>query len=414
MTDVKPSKPTTRKETAPAPVSPGKVPKKVEVHLPGPSPRTAKAEVQNASPAAKKAKSQHIRSMSSISSMKRINDDATDSPSSKKPNSISAIKRKRFATPEDVDDNASVAESSISMGAGAIRRTEAERIEYFNNQPDCTNIEQHSVTCTRCNKVVQLGRKQTYTVRPWETHRKRCDQKPSSVLDDGASMRSDMMSESGPRKQLNESQRKQQLESDQRAETVEEDRVLCKKCNKWIRLSNRTKYSLVNWTNHQAKCADVVVSSRVAMAQRKISLVNDAQAKTSGPRNVECRECGANVALEGEWDYTLTSWELHKQTCKPKPPRAPRSSAGGSVSTEATVVAGGGAEASSSRGTKRRLEDPEVELEVDDPDARKVNRPRTETYEPVQKDPPSILGWFLLPFKAFIDGFKESIAETPP
>jgi hypothetical protein len=75
-------------------------------------------------------------------------------------------------------------------------------------------------------------------------------------------------------------------------------------------------------------------------------------------------------------------------------------------------VVAGPSEASSSRGTKRRLEDPE--LEVDDPDARHPNRPRKETYEPVQKDPPSLLGWFLMPFKAFIHGFKESITETPP
>jgi hypothetical protein len=53
------------------------------------------------------------------------------------------------------------------------------------------------------------------------------------------------------------------------------------------------------------------------MAQRKIQLVNDPQAKTSGPRNVECRICGTNVALAGEWDYTLASWETHKQTCPP-------------------------------------------------------------------------------------------------
>jgi hypothetical protein len=70
----------------------------------------------------------------------------------------------------------------MSMGVGAIRRTEAERIEYFNNQPDCSNIEPHNVTCTRCNKVVQLGRKQTYTVKPWETHRRRCDQMSGSVM----------------------------------------------------------------------------------------------------------------------------------------------------------------------------------------------------------------------------------------
>ncbi|KAJ7170470.1 hypothetical protein C8R43DRAFT_91779 [Mycena crocata] len=418
MPDAKPSKASpskaSRKETAPpAPASPGKAPKKVEVHLPGPAPRTAKADARNASPSAKKVKSLHSRSVSSISSMKRIGDNAsaTDSPS-KKP--ISAINPKRFATPDTVDDNASVAESS--MGAGTIRRTEAERMEYFSNQPDCSNIEPHSVMCTRCNKLVNLGRKQTYTVKPWETHRKRCDQKVSvagSACDDTGSVRSDIRSEVGSTRKT-EAERKAILDTDPRAETVEKDQVMCRKCQKWIRLSTRTPYALNNWNQHQSACADVVMSSRVAMAQRKIHLVNDSQAKTSGPRNVECRVCGANVALAGEWDYTLTSWELHKQTC-PSPssseaaknPRAPRSSA----STEATMVAGE-AEASSSRGTKRRMEDPE--LEADDPDVRAPNRPRKESYEAVQKDPPSLLGWFLLPFKAFMTGFRESIAETPP
>ncbi|KAJ6498316.1 hypothetical protein DFH09DRAFT_1204132 [Mycena vulgaris] len=412
--DAKSPSKASRKETAPsAPASPGKAPRKVEVHLPGPSPRTAKAEGANASPSAKKAKSLHSRSMSSISSMKRIADDATDSPLKKPP---FGVNRKRFTTPDTVDDNASVAESSMG---GKMRRTEAERIEYFNNQPDCSDIEPHSVTCTRCNKVVNLGRKQTYTVKPWEAHRKRCDQKVStgSVFDDAASdIRSEVAaSDVGGVKRTTEAERKAILDSDKRAETVQVDQVLCRKCQKWIRLSTRTAYSLANWKAHQAKCADVVISSRVAMAQRKIRLVNDSQAKTSGPRHVECRICGTNVALAGEWDYTLTSWELHKQTCpgpsssgKPaKTPRAPRSSA----STEATVVAGD-AEAASSRGTKRRLEDPE--LEVEDPDARAPNRARKETYEPVQKEPPSLLGWFLLPFKAFMHGFKESIAETPP
>jgi hypothetical protein len=29
----------------------------------------------------------------------------------------------------------------------------------------------------------------------------------------------------------------------------------------------------------------------------------------------------------------------------------------------------------------------------------------------VQKEPPSLLGWFLMPFKAFMQGVKESITE---
>jgi len=359
--------------------------------------------------------------------MKRIADDAasaTDSPSKKPP---SVIKHKRFATPET--DNASVAESSVT-GTGTIRRTEAERIEYFKNQPDCANLEPHNVTCTRCNKVVQLGRKQTYTVRPWESHRRRCDQKVSAgaVFDDALSVRSDMRSDMGGSR-TTVKQRQAILEDDPRAEKVQADQVLCRKCQKWIRLSTRTAYALNHWNVHQAACADAVESSRVAAAKRKVDLVNDSQAKDFGPRHVQCGLCSAKIKLVGEYDYALTNWELHKQTCPPpgpsspskakaaavKPARAPRSSA--STATEATVVAADAAEAEaktlSSRGPKRRLED--LQLEVDDPDARAPNRPRKETYVPVQKEPPSLLGWFLLPFKAFMAGFKEGISpETPP
>jgi hypothetical protein len=40
---------------------------------------------------------------------------------------------------------------------------------------------------------------------------------------------------------------------------------------------------------------------------------------------------------------------------------------------------------------------------------RPARRPRVESYIPVDKDAPSGVGWFLLPFKAFVKGFKESL-----
>jgi hypothetical protein len=75
-----------------------------------------------------------------------------------------------------MDDNASITDSVMSVGVVKIRRTETERIEYFRNQPECGTLEPHRAFCTRCNKFVNLGRKQTYAVRPWETHRSKCDQ----------------------------------------------------------------------------------------------------------------------------------------------------------------------------------------------------------------------------------------------
>ncbi|KAF7308920.1 hypothetical protein MKEN_01092500 [Mycena kentingensis (nom. inval.)] len=406
---------------AKTPASPGKLPKKVDVHLPGPAPRNTKPDSKtNTTPLTKSnIKSLHARSSSSISSLKKVADDgasATGSPSAaKKP--ASTINRKRLATPETIDDTASVAESSV-MG-GSIRRTEAERIEYFKNQPDCNDLEAHSVTCTRCNKIVALGRKQTYTVKPWENHRRKCDQKlaaaSASVMDDAASVRSEMRSEmGGTARRTTVEERKAELEADPRAEEVAPDQVLCRKCQKWIRLSTKSMYALANWNQHQLSCGDEIVSSRVAAAKRKITLVNDAQAKTKGPRFVECAVCSTAVELLGEQEYTLTNWELHKKTCptpsaKAKTTMKGKGKAGkalstASTATESTLVGSAG---SAPRGVKRRLEEPD--MAADDPDARAANRPRKETYTPVQKEAPGLFGWFLMPFKAFVAGFKESI-----
>lgn len=85
---------------------------------------------------------------------------------------------RKSVTAED-DDNVSVADSSISV---KIRRNEAERIEYFQNQPECGKMEPHHVHCLQCGKSVNLGRRQTYAVRPWEIHRARCDQKPAQTV----------------------------------------------------------------------------------------------------------------------------------------------------------------------------------------------------------------------------------------
>ena len=85
---------------------------------------------------------------------------------------------RKSVTAED-DDNVSVADSSISV---RVRRNEAERVEYFENQPECGKMEPHHVQCLRCGMSVNLGRKQTYAVRPWEIHRARCDQKQPQTI----------------------------------------------------------------------------------------------------------------------------------------------------------------------------------------------------------------------------------------
>lgn len=70
------------------------------------------------------------------------------------------------------------------------------------------------------------------------------------------------------------------------------------------------------------------------------------------------------------------------------------------ASTDATAVA---SEAVSRQGVKRRREDDE-----DNEEGRPKARPRTES-----NAPSGALGWLLLPFKSFVNGFKEGLSSSP-
>jgi len=433
-----------------APASKGPI--KIDFHLPGPGPKRVRRDNEDtdatkASPSEPKKRSHH-RSTSSMSSLARVVQKVVaPSPASTKPPSVQATKplsSKRSATPEaEVDDSASIADSVMSVTVGKIRRTETERIEYFRNQPECGTLEPHRAFCTRCNKFVNLGRKQTYAVRPWETHRSKCDQRVQSSRANRSDncLQSEQVDEEGddastvdpsasrraPRKSA--ADRKAILEADSRVAIVKTDEVKCRECEKWIRLSSTMEYALWNWNKHALVCCDAVPSSRVATATRKLQLVNDSQAKSFSIHNVHCASCNHDVDLGQAIDYDLTNWEVHKTRCdhtssmtktsvtspdsksgtsNPDPMLA---SPGSSASAEGTLVASDPAYPSPLAPSTKRIRD-EADLPADDPDARPSNRPRSETYVPPEKDAPGPMGWFLLPFKAFVQGFRESLKSS--
>jgi len=398
---------------------------------------TAHDTKESAKPKAKKAR--HTRNKSSVTSLKQVDKEMQEAPSTNKRQSsgASAIKARSKAKSigDDEDDNVSIADSTISTGR--VRRNEAERIQYFENQPECGKMEPHQVQCLRCEKSVNLGRKQTYAVRPWEIHRARCDQRParkSVIMSEAKEVKDAVQTESPsaqvpasqptPARRPSEQERKEFLESDNQIETVEKHRVSCRKCQTWVDLGHASSYATGNWVKHKVRCSAVMPSSRVAAAKRRLVLVNDSQAASFDSRSVGCALCGVNIVLEGEGDFNLTKWNEHKSTCiKPgpvskndgtnlipfpgrSPPRPPLSSA----STEDTLVVDAGL-SGARNGLKRSREETES-IPVDD--MPKAVRPRTQSYLPPTTEPPnSLLGWFMLPFHSFVRGFNESLMERP-
>ncbi|OAX39617.1 hypothetical protein K503DRAFT_73116 [Rhizopogon vinicolor AM-OR11-026] len=380
----------------------------------------------------------------------------------------------------DIDETSSIAESSFG---GRIRRSEPERIQYFKDQSQCDDVEPHRAHCTRCDKWISLGKKQTYVVRPWENHRRKCDQRPpvskesrrgepevekpegdtsvsetsvdvikqSSLQSAGGEVEVkvekrnpegdlsvsgsslDITKQSSPQSaRRNDAERKAFLEADPRAQEIKPHEVLCRSCQKWIKLSGTHFYLLGNWHTHQQRCSGVVPNSRVATAERKISLLNDPQVKSSSPRNVECAFCRMNVELDGTAQYDLTKWHEHKAKCSSPAvqptPKAPASRLSrvfpppsdqsfvhtsssrvyipatpvNSASTNPTVIN----DASLSRAGEKRPRDDEDTLEE-----RPVNRPRTEAYQAPKHEAPGPWGWFMQPLKAFVRGFREGLGN---
>ncbi len=69
---------------------------------------------------------------------------------------------------------------------------------------------------------------------------------------------------------------------------------------------------------------------------------------------------------------------------------------------------------SSASGSLKRRRESEADdrdslSDVDMDEERPTRRARTASYVPEDKDAPNGLGWFLLPFKAFVEGFRQSL-----
>lgn len=55
-----------------------------------------------------------------------------------------------------------------------------------------------------------------------------------------------------------ESERLAYLKADVNAETIEVNKVLCRICHAWIKLSTKSNYELSHWNTHQRRCSGAV------------------------------------------------------------------------------------------------------------------------------------------------------------
>ena len=147
------------------------------------------------------------------------------------------------------------------------------------------------------------------------------DDDTSSIAPSISASETTGISTSGRRRTLPERQRT--LEADELTGEVVSDSAYCQSCEKWVKLSSRIPFQLKNWVKHVERMhgrSEIVdgggsPSSRVQEAERKLQLVNDANASDFSPSRVTCKACGANVALNDNVPYQLDNWLAHKAAC---------------------------------------------------------------------------------------------------
>ncbi|KZT67384.1 hypothetical protein DAEQUDRAFT_758234 [Daedalea quercina L-15889] len=375
-----------------------RAPKKVDVVLRGPSPTPGRQDspATGRKPASRARRTPHSRA-GSVASLAQ--DDADASPAvNGKP--LSAVGTKAFQTPakrvqspDSVADDQSVYGESSKSGTRA-RKSEAERIEFLQNDPLTGEVEPHRVFCKECQEWVDLSPKRKYVMQNWVVHRKQQHkQRGSADKHDGSDLKSEVAGD----------------DDDGHAE---DDGAS-------VAASSVAPLE----TPRTDKSSRERPSNRITAMQRKLALVNDPQVRRLTEQTVECAVCRAEVAVRGQVDYDLARWEEHKASCTRSTPRpaapaeaTPASSAKvpplpGSAalrsppsvaSTDATAV---GSEASPARGEKRARE------EDDEGEQPRAVRPRTLFYEAPEGDSPGFLDWLTLPFRSFVRGFREGLSS---
>ncbi|KAL5492677.1 hypothetical protein ACEPAI_4124 [Sanghuangporus weigelae] len=421
------------------------------ISLPGPSPRTERL-----------GSSQDLKARGSSSRSPKAQKKAVKPPSTTK--SIPLMPEQCFTIPgNDANPLPSTPDMSDREGTSrSSRTTEAERRSYLESHSDVAELEPHRVKCRCCGKWLKLSSTQNYALAPWKLHKKACtSEKPcprkprlkgvslaSGAEDDDASSIAPSISASEATgtsvagRVRSSADRQRLLEDDELSGEVRSDSIFCSACAKWVKLSTRTAYQLKNWVIHTERMHGrtegmagfkvMAPSNRIREAERKLKLVNDAQARDFTASRVTCKVCSSDVTLNPVVPYQLENWLAHKAACPSSKPtnetsdpgqgyaskpvstgsntsltltKGAKSSAPPSTSsTDLTYVARDGAKDTAfSSGRKRAREDEEGE------EGSKVVRPRTSSYTVPNLKPSGPWGWLKLPWETFKRGFAEGL-----
>ncbi|KAI0685610.1 hypothetical protein BC835DRAFT_1383276 [Cytidiella melzeri] len=232
----------------------------------------------------------HQKPPSSVSSVV-----STGSSKHARKGSTSSVKGK-LASHANTEDTESISdtESAVDGKQRRKRKSEAERVQFFKDDPWCQELEPHRILCSQCGEWQELHSKRRYVMQGWVTHRKTCPgvhNSPSLSVSQPASQPSTPLLKATPLKVPTtsssnktddslspmEEEGKTILENDSRIGAMRPHEVFCTQCATWVKLYPTTKYSPRNWQSHVQQCFSAASPSAVngAVAAASESVQDD-------------------------------------------------------------------------------------------------------------------------------------------
>ncbi|KAK7044007.1 hypothetical protein VNI00_008176 [Paramarasmius palmivorus] len=241
-------------------------------------------------------------------------------------------------------------------------------LEHRAPETKASEYQSGHIKCEMCHQMIPFRDPKTgqLCVDVWNTHKKECYSNLHSVSETSRRPRSarsptpphrhapqssqdpilytptslSISQGQGPppkrrRAKRTEEERIAYLKSDPYVAEFEAYKVLCKSCDKWIRLRPNSTYCSIPWDAHRKSCLAKKISSKntYALEERNSLFSKDPDVRKFDAERVLCAACDQWIAINPE-DHLqgLRKWHAHKESCEK------RVSAGRAMSSDMPYV----------------------------------------------------------------------------
>ncbi|KAG6884293.1 hypothetical protein C0993_012405 [Termitomyces sp. T159_Od127] len=226
-----------------------------------------------------------------------------------------------------------VESGAVCEGDGEADAEAEPEAEGDGEERSSSEYESGRVSCDTCGLSVSFRDEATggFSLKEWQEHKETCGGAGESAAA-GAGVGAHAPAKRRRAKRTEE-ERKAYLGSDPYVERFEAYRVLCKSCDKWIRLRPNSTYCSIPWDAHRKSCLAKKINSKnvYALDERNALFAKDPDVRKFDAERVLCNLCDSWIPLNPDNHlFAVQTWLQHRAACqqaRPAPPAPPAPSA---------------------------------------------------------------------------------------